>query len=312
MFLVIIGDSRIEVSKELGHTRFIVLPTIVCAFGLAMELVEVYRVTYKGPIDKLRGIIVCKDEVNGYQYLFKDDDMVDEDISSTMLKYHTFEGYKDVDKQLDLTSKPVLTSLDHILPNAHIESSIRAKDGFSISLYLFGVVHKTSTLKYPHFRPDKLSIPRFKYIRSEDGSRHLMVFYAIFGNAVEAHVKVTLTNISNQFKLYGVVAARTSAIEDPAYSSIIFCKSPGEKIQMGNGDDIIIPLSRDIIAVPLGHKLILQFGLNGCDNDEMVEEDSDKIVEKIVKFEARKEGTSTYDVSCSKGVLKVEVSWRST
>lgn len=276
------------------------------------KLAEVYRVTYAGPTDKLRGLIVCKDEENGNQYLFKDDDMVDEDIDSTTLKYHNFEAYEVADMKLDLCRKPSITSLDHIIPNAPIKSSIRAKDGFSLSFYLFGVVYENMTIKYPYGRPEKLNTRRSKYFMSKDGFKDLNVLYAIFENAVEAHLKVTLTNKSDQFNLYGIVAARTSAINEPAYSSLIFCKRHGERVKVSNGDDVIIPLSRDIVAVPLGYQLILEFGLNGCDTDDMVEEDNDKIVEKTVKFTAFEQGRCTDYISCSKGELKVEVSWRST
>lgn len=274
------------------------------------ELAEVYRVTYKGPDDQLRGMIVSNDEENGYQFLFKDEQVEGDDIQDIMLKCDTFEGYQVIDSHVNLTSKPLIKSFDHIIPNAPLKSSIRAKDGFSIRFCLFGVLYENITFKYP--RPQKLSVPRIKYLISKDGFRHFKVFYAIFENAVEARLKVTLTKKSDLSNLYGIIAARTSAIAYPAYSSIIFYKQHGDKIKVGNEDDIIIPLSRDIVAVPLGDKLILQFGLNGSDNDEMVEEANNMIIQKTVSFYAAEEGTSVSYISCSKADLKVEVRWCST
>ncbi|XP_017229727.1 uncharacterized protein LOC108204676 [Daucus carota subsp. sativus] len=103
--------------------------------------------------------------------------------------------------------------------------------------------------------------------------------------------------------------ARTSAIERPAYSSIIFNEECGIFIELGSGGDIVIPLLRDIVAVPLGHQLILEINLSGKDNDG--KKDSDKMVEDYLVFDAIDDGKSTKSISGSKGELRVEVSWRS-
>lgn len=264
-----------------------------------------YRITYEGPDDKLRGLILCKDEENGFQYLYKYENMEDVDVDNIMLKYNTFESYKDADKQLKLIDDPLFKDSDHIIPNTRIQSSIRAKNGFLLKFYMFGVVYQDVSIEFPD-RPWDFSAPLRTTILSNDGFRYLTVFYAIFKNAVEARVKVMLNNNSVSFGLYGLLSARTNVIEYPAYSSLIFCKHPFEKIQIGQGDNVIIPLSRDIVAVPLGHQLILEFSLHEED------EDNDKMVEDLLIFGARKDGTSTRSIRCNKGELKVEVTWRST
>lgn len=264
-----------------------------------------YRIRYEGPEDKLRGVILCKDQENGYQCLYKDENMEGVDVNSIMLKYNTFESYKDADKQLGLGNCSSVRDSDHVIPNTHIKSSIRAKDGFSLKFCMFRDVYQDVDFEFPD-RLSDLSAPLEETVYSHDGFKYLTVFYAIFNNAVEAHVKVTLTKITDPFDLYGLVAARTSAIEYPAYSSLIFCKQHGKEIHMCNGDNVIIPLSRSIVAVPLDDQLILEFSL------QEEGEENIKMVEDFLIFQARKDGTSTDSIRCSKGELKVEVTWRST
>lgn len=293
-----------------------------------------YRVTYKGPEDTLDGIIVSKDEDNGYQYLLKDENKEDGDINNTMAMYDTVKAYDPIMKKPLISSsiqeipsiipfhqqvpfnKQELSPFDHIIPNAAIKSSIRAKHGFSILFYLLrGNVNETIHFKYPSKRSE-LCAPQREYILSRDGFRYLQVFYAIFDNAVEARVKVTLNNKSGPFDLYGFIAARTSAITYPAYSSLIFCRRPelGIKVRLRKGRDRVIPLSRDVVAVPLGHQLILDFSLIDCKNEKWlnckrVKADDERIVEKTLTFDAIKQGTSTDYIRCSRGTFKVVVSW---
>lgn len=285
-----------------------------------MELAEVYRVIYeKGPDDMLRGTIVCKDEANGYQDLFNDKGLdVDTTFENSTFEGHkdddnnTLEGYNDDDdRQLNLRSKPVIRSLDHIIPNGPTKASICAKNGFSVNIDLFGVIFEEVAIEYPRGRHDMLSTPLTEDLLSEDGTRYLTLFYAIFENAVEAHVSVTLTNYSDPFYLYGVIAARTSAIDVRAYSSLIFLKGHGEKIKVGSGHDIVIPFSRHIVAVPLKSQLILEFSLNASDNVKGVEDGNDKMVERIVTFDAKSDGTHDYSIRFSKGVVEVKVRWTS-
>ncbi|XP_074334577.1 uncharacterized protein LOC141672000 [Apium graveolens] len=290
-----------------------------------MELAEVYRVVYeKGPDDKLRGTIVCKDKTNGCHDLFNgkalDDDTTFEDNTFEGNKddENTSEGYND-DMPLSLISKPnlrsmrrvpLIRSLDHIIPNGPSKASICAKNGFSVNINLFGVIFEEVTIEYP--RHDMLSTPLTEDLLSEDGTRYLTLFYAIFENAVEAHVSVTLTNYSDPFYLYGVIAARTSAIDDRAYSSLIFLKGHGEKMKVGTGHDIPIPFSRHIVAVPLKSQLILEFSLNASNNVKEIE-DGDKMVQRIVIFDAKRDGRNDYliDFVEKTGEVKVKVEWKS-
>ncbi|KAL1834933.1 hypothetical protein ACET3Z_004584 [Daucus carota] len=279
-----------------------------------MELAEVYRVQYQGRDDILRGIIVCKDSETGYQCLFKDQGLEDEVINNTLFMLNNDDNNPDcahlcLQRSSKQTSHVLINYLDHIIPNSRITSLIRAKDGFLVGFHLFDSVYEKLTFEYPYDDPDKFSFPLSKRFVSEDGFRYFNILYAIFKNAVEACLKVTLNNGVNPFVLSGVIAARTSVIERTAYSSLIFYEKCGICIEVGSGGDIVIPLSRDIVAVPLGHQLILEFNLSG--KDDYDKKDFDKIVEHYLAFNAIDDGKSTKSISGSKGELKVEVSWRS-
>ncbi|KAK1394137.1 hypothetical protein POM88_013193 [Heracleum sosnowskyi] len=144
----------------------------------SMDLAEVYRVKYNGPVDHLRGAILTSDVDTGFQLLFK----------------------------------------------------------------------------------DKALVPLKRVVESEDGNQVLTMLYAFFENAVEAHVEVKITGVESDFDLYGVITARTSAITETPYSSILFFKDEEEKMSVKRGDgEIDIDLSRRIVGVPLGSQLILQF-----------------------------------------------------
>lgn len=244
-----------------------------------------YRIIYeKGPDDVLRGTILCKDEENGHQNLFS--------VES-----------------LNLRSQSLLvSSMDHIIPNGPTKASILAKNGFSIIFDLFEVIFEDVTIDYPR-RHNMFSAPLSKNLLSQDGTRFLTVLYAIFEDAVEAHVKVTLTNNSGPFYLYGVIAARTSAIDERAFSNLVFLKGHDEKIKVGKGDDIVIPFCRQIVAVPFRSQLILEFSLHISDNNNALEDGNDMMVERIVSFDAKRDGTSTASITCRKSVVKVEVKW---
>lgn len=269
-----------------------------------MELAEVYRVVYgKGPDANLRGTIVCEDKANGCQDLFNDEQL--------KLRRNLDTRGKSKIRSLDNTSvESKIRSLDHIIPNGPTKASICATNGFSVKINLFGAIFREVTIDYPD-RHDMLSTPLDEDLLSEDGTRYLTLFYAIFENAVEAHVSVTITNFSDPLYLYGVIAARTSAIDDRAYSSLIFLRGHGEKMKVGTGHDIVIPFSRHIVAVPLDSKLILEFSLNASDSVEGIEDGNDKIVQSIVTFDAKSDETKD-DIVCFKhGVVKVKIEWKS-
>lgn len=116
-----------------------------------------YIIRYEGPEDNLRGVIVCKDDENGYRFLYKDEDVEDVDVHSVMVKYDTFKSYKDADKQLDLKNNPLVRDWDHIIPNTRIRSSIRARVGFLLKFYMFGVVYQDVNFEFPTDHPEDFS-----------------------------------------------------------------------------------------------------------------------------------------------------------
>ncbi|MCH97580.1 hypothetical protein A2U01_0018575, partial [Trifolium medium] len=128
--------------------------------------------------------------------------------------------------------------------------------------------------------------------------------YAFFENAVEARIKVKFSNIKSDFGLYGVIAARTSVIVDPAFSSILFFRDKDEKLQLEVGKDLDITLLRSIVGVPLGSKLILQFGLCTDDNEKI------QVTLPIDVVNVQHKGTHDAAASCDKCSINVEIEWR--
>lgn len=267
-----------------------------------MDLAEVYRVIYEGPDDYLQGIIVSVDEESGGQFLFAEKglDRNGEVGKEELCKYLNVKLYTDANKKLEM---PLMKSMEHIMLNGPTKASICAVPGFSLILYLFGVIYGHVSFSFERF-----SVPLLKVITSRTGNRRLTILYAVFENAAQAHVKIKLKNANSAFGLYGIINARTSAIKHTAYSSLLFFKDKDdpEKIKEGPGpgDEIFIPLSRPLVAVPLESKLILEINLHTDDKGE--------IFKDRVTFTAKEgEQSSSYGPKkCSKGEVTVEVSWR--
>ncbi|KAK1363042.1 hypothetical protein POM88_038603 [Heracleum sosnowskyi] len=111
-------------------------------------------------MDAVRGVIVCEDQENGYQYLYKDRFMDDVDVHSMMLEWDTFKSYKEADLRLiSARHFPEIKDSDHIIPNTRIKSSIRAKDGFLLKFYMLGVVYQDVHFEFPIDRQSDLSAP---------------------------------------------------------------------------------------------------------------------------------------------------------
>lgn len=266
-----------------------------------------YTVIYNGPTDKLRGVLVCADEENGFQYLFKDIGPNKNNIISTVLNYNTLEAYKEADKQLDLSSKQVISTGGHIMLNGPTNSSIFTRYGFSIKIHLFGVMNGFMAFNFSHLLPEMHSCPLRKAFVSQDGSRSLTFLYAMFENAMEAHVKVKVAEVNSAFNLHGVIVARTSKIQDLAYSRILFFREQGDKMKVRLGEEKNIPLYRPYVAVPVESDLIVGFNLFSDDNVNMIED--------TLTFDATRDRTSSKPesrlITCHNCVIKVEVSWRS-
>lgn len=272
----------------------------------SMDLAEVYRVIYNGPVEHLRGAILTSDVDTGFQLLFKDKELLKFSTRETGMNYLREIDYIEADKKLDVSSFPLIEDKGHIILNGPIEASIGVSCGFCISFYLFGDIHDTIAIPSPRGNPDVVAVPLRRLSESEDGNKVLTVLYAFFENAVEAHVNVKITNVKSDFDLYGIITARTSAITSPAYSSILFFKDEDEKLPVKCGDDEIdIELSRRIVGVPLGSQLILQFRLYSDDNYEMVRESVPIDVQNIVQG-----STFSHPMSCGKCGIILEIKWR--
>lgn len=267
-----------------------------------------YRVIYNGDVDHLRGAILTSDVDTGFQLLFKDKGLAAMTTRQIGMRYLRYSNYMKENEELDVSSYPTIEDQGHIMLNGPIQASIGVECGFCISFYLFGNIHRTIATPCPLGKPDVVSVPLERTIESEDGNQAITMLYAFFENAVEAHVKVKFTDVKSDFNLYGVIASRTSAIADPAFSSILFFKDEDEKMQVKGGQgDIDIPLLRSIVGVPLGSKLILQFGLFSDDNEKIVQD------RKLIDVENIVHGSTTrypIPISCGKCGIKVEIEWR--
>ncbi|KAK1400427.1 hypothetical protein POM88_000032 [Heracleum sosnowskyi] len=130
----------------------------------------------------------------------------------------------------------------------------------------------------PHEESISRSCPLEKRILSKDGTGEILVLCALFNNAMEAHLEIELlTNDESAINGHGVVAASTSAILQPGFSSTVFMKKPSSGMNVGHKEQI--PLSRSVIAVPYESTLFLDFHL--------LDDDENDIVEGFVEFLAK-------------------------
>ncbi|KAL8116800.1 uncharacterized protein LOC141668806 [Apium graveolens] len=274
-----------------------------------MDIAELYKIIYYGPDDHLRGAIVVCDSQTGFQFLYKDDSLDTYSPRDVLRKFFTVKGQEEADKISNPVSQPFIKKWDYIMLSGPNEASIGFLPDFSLSCFLFGDIRHALSFKKPDDSRE-LSVPLRREYITRDGNRMLTILYAYFEKAVEAHVKVKIVNVSSAFGIYGVIAARTSAIESPAYSSLLFCQDEDEKFQVkrGNGDGDL-SLSRSIVGVPLGSELILQFDLCLCSAN------GDKMMTEFRRIDVTENETSSKTVRllpCGNQCLIVaEINWRS-
>lgn len=247
------------------------------------------------------------DAETGFQFLFKDNSLDTFGPKKVFIKLFHIKDQMEADQKSNPTSQPLIKHGGHIMLTGPNLASIGFEPDFSLSYFLVGDIRTTLTFKKPD-DSKQLSVPLQRDYMTDDGTRLLSVLYAYFEKAVEAHVKFKIAHVMSEFDLYGVIAARTSAIEDSAYSSILFFKGEDEKFQVKprNGDDEL-PLSRSIVGAPFGSTLILQFGLHS--------DGSDIMVEHCESIEVTEDETSSKSVrpiySGNKCVIVAEINWRS-
>lgn len=197
--------------------------------------------------------------------------------------------------------KPSLEQIDELVLTGPMKSSISAEDSLTIDVDLFGGSFKDSL--YIDDCPDSLKMgsPLEMKIVSEDGTGEICVLYAVYDNAVEAQLEVKLLaddDFSTQ--VYGCVAASSSKIEATGFSSMLFLERPCGKIEVGPSK--LLPLSRSIVAVPLGFELLVDIHLMTGNEIE--------IYEDTVSFWAQRTGTSSKVVNGKKCKIEVKVSWK--
>lgn len=272
----------------------------------SLDLIEVYRIIYQGPDINLRGVILSCDSETGFQFLFKPAYVDDCDARDVAIKYVRTVDYlmEGNNNELD-TSKPFVKSDCLIMLNGPTEASIGVGTGCSIEFHLFGDMHRFMNFPRPCGIPKVLAVPLSRVIESDDGNKVLTVLYAFFENAVEAHVKVKLSGIKSDFGLHGLISARTSAIRHPAYSSILFFNKSCDKMIVGRENEMVIPLSRPLVGVPLGSTLFLDINLSGDDNGMKVQE---RLPIDVNNDSTKNDYSRT--ISCDNYVIKVEIEWK--
>ncbi|KAK1400429.1 hypothetical protein POM88_000034 [Heracleum sosnowskyi] len=192
----------------------------------------------------------------------------------------------------------IVISDDYSSPH---EESISSEGCLKIEVDLFCGDYKSSKC-YKWFPGNKglHNCPLEKRILSKDGTGEILVLYALFNNAMEAHLEIELlTNDESAINVHGVVAASTSAILQPGFSSTVFMKKPSSGMNVGHKEQI--PLCRSVIAVPYESTLFLDFHL--------LDDDENDIVEGFVEFLAKPGSESKQRFKGAKGEIVATVTW---
>ncbi|KAK1400396.1 hypothetical protein POM88_000001 [Heracleum sosnowskyi] len=243
-----------------------------------LYLAEVFNVIYLGPDEikpeKQIGTIVVSD-VHSSQYLYQ---------------------VESVDM-----NRPAIQPRDELILRGPDKESISSEGRLKIEVDLFCGDYKSS-ICYKWFPVDKElhNSPLEKRILSKDGSGEILVLYALFNNAMEAHLEIELlTSDESAINVHGVVAASTSAILQPAFSSMVFMKKPSSGMNVRHKERI--PLSRSVIAVPYESTLFLDFHL--------LDDDENDIVAGFVEFLAKPGSESKQRFKGAKGEILATVTW---
>lgn len=243
-----------------------------------LYLAEVFNVIYLGPDEikpeKQMGTIVVTDKyLSHYLYQVESVDM----------------------------NRPAIQPRDELILTGPHEDSISSEGRLKIEVDLFCGDYKSS-ICYKWFPVSKElhNCPLEERILSKDGTGEILVLYALFDNAMEAHLEIELlTTDESAINVHGVVAASTSAILQPAFSSIVFMKEASYGINVGHKEQI--PLSRSVIAIPYESTLFLDFNL--------VDDDENEIVKGFVEFFAKPGFEKKQRFKGEKGEIVATVTW---
>ncbi|KAK1377395.1 hypothetical protein POM88_024139 [Heracleum sosnowskyi] len=157
-------------------------------------------------------------------------------------------------------SKPSIKFGDTIfVKNTEPKCSFKEREEFDIQFDLFCGAYKGSiNVAFEPFG-DQVWFEE-RTIRSVDGSGQIRVVLGFLSNATVANLEIQLLNISAISSVHGIVAARNSKLDLPACTSVLFWKSPANKIEVGR--DGVIPLSKSRVGVPLDSELYVDMSLN--------------------------------------------------
>ncbi|KAK1400402.1 hypothetical protein POM88_000014 [Heracleum sosnowskyi] len=243
-----------------------------------LYLAEVFNVIYLGPDEikpeKQIGTIV---------------------VSDVYLSQHLYQV-----ESVDM-NRPAIQPRDELILTSPHEDSISSRGRLNIEVDLFCGDYKSS-ICYKWFPSNKGldNCPLEKRILSKDGTGEILVLYALFNNAMEAHLEIELlTNDESAINVHGVIAASSSAILQPGYSSMVFMKKPSYGIKVGHKEQI--PLSRSVVAVPYESTLFLDFHL--------LDDDENDIVEGFFEFLATPGSETEQRFKGAKGEIVATVTW---
>ncbi|KAK1400421.1 hypothetical protein POM88_000026 [Heracleum sosnowskyi] len=198
-------------------------------------------------------------------------------------------------------NRPAIQPRDELILRGPDKESISSEGRLKIEVDLFCGDYKSS-ICYKWFPVDKElhNSPLEKRILSKDGSGEILVLYALFNNAMEAHLEIELlTSDESAINVHGVVAASSSAILQPGYSSMVFMKKPSYGMNVRHKERI--PLSRSVVAVPYESTLFLDFHL--------LDDDENDIVEGFFEFLATPGSETEQRFKGAKGEIVATVTW---
>ncbi|KAJ3688167.1 hypothetical protein LUZ61_017331 [Rhynchospora tenuis] len=136
----------------------------------------------------------------------------------------------------------------------------------------------------------------------------LEVYFAVYNNAVEAHLKVVLVNweVHDGVEVFGTVDSRSSIIPYVNARSKLFDRSIEDPVRVRvENDGAILPLSRSVTVLPLGSTLLVDVTISRLKNSRR---DQPPIFENL-SFDAAFTGTETKVASSDWGNVEVTVTW---
>ncbi|XP_017257478.2 uncharacterized protein LOC108226993 [Daucus carota subsp. sativus] len=133
------------------------------------------------------------------------------------------------------------------------------------------------------------------------------VVYAVFSDAVQAFVEVTMINGDDEdpADVYGGIFASNSHPNFQGKESVLFHRERNDVVEVKEGAKI--PLSRSIVAVPLDSQLVIRADL--VDRDTTIFNPDDEIAKGTRSFPAKLSGDVYGYINGQYGQIKIKVTW---